>query len=380
MQTCRARKGFSLVELSLVIVVVGMLLVMALPLGKAQLNLKSYEGTAERIAIIQKALVVHAREHKGLPCPASKTEAPNAAGFGMASDCAAAAVAGTLEIGSHPSLVRIGAVPTRTLNLPDSMMFDAWGNRLTYAVTKAAAGAALESGVISVVDANGNEITTPPATATYAVLSSGADGKGTHNRGGAATAACGSASSDSENCDNDIVFRDTVINDGGTPAHFYDDVVRWSTTSLLKEESGQFPPPASGSAPAPSGGGSDEEVSIDWENFRGVFIGWVAGDTSGNNIAYDPENTRRDCSTVPGKEYLCNEILLPDDIDYIIIRRPSILGSGCMLSLHDGPELWRNTFFPLYTKAKVGANRRIVDLTRYGGCVTKIEFHKITEG
>src|SRR5690606_23310055 len=124
-----------------VLVIAGILLGMALSLGKAQMNLKSYQETVDRIEIIQKALIVYARGHKGLPCPASKTEAPDTVDFGMASDCAVAVVAGTLEIGSSPNYVRIGAVPVRTLNLPDGMMFDAWGNRITYAVTKAATGA-----------------------------------------------------------------------------------------------------------------------------------------------------------------------------------------------------------------------------------------------
>lgn len=261
------KRGFSLIELPIVLVVIGIILSSVIPVASAHVDIKKIETTRDKLAVISKALNVHAILHKGLPCPASKTALPDTAQFGMASDCETAPIAGVAEIGTDPNYIRVGAIPVRTLNLPEHLMFDGWSNRFTYAVTKSATGATLPSGIIDVVDANGNQITDPPASATYVVFSSGKDGKGTHRRRGEATTACNAAAKDGENCDDDIIFRDTRMNDGDTASLYYDDLILWKTTPTIKDEIGAL---GGGS----SGGGETQVAGEDWSTFRG-FIGQV---------------------------------------------------------------------------------------------------------
>lgn len=338
-----ASRGFSLIELSIVLAVIGIMLALALPLGTAQMNVKKYGSTADKLDVIQDALNLHAKLNGGLPCPASKTSLPDTVDFGMATDCTAAAAPGTLETGSSPSLVRVGAVPARTLNLPERMMFDAWGRRFTYAVTRAAVGSSLSAGVITVVDANGNGITTPPSSAAYVVFSSGAEGKGTHLRHGVATSACGSSTKDSENCDNNTTFRDMALNNGAADAGFYDDVLRWSTADTINDAIG-----ATAGGGAPGGGaptGPEREWEEDWSSFRGLHVTKVNSRASGGYgdtcppyipyhfFAFDPENARMNCldscrsSPAADDNRYCTTIRIPDDVSLIEVTVPSRLSA-----------------------------------------------------
>ncbi len=332
------KQGFSLIELSIVLVIIGVILSSIIPLASAHVDVKKIETTREKLVVIQKALNLYATLNKALPCPASKTAAPDSANFGLASDCTAAPVAGVTQIGTDPNYVRVGAVPVRALNLPEAMMFDSWNNRFTYAVTRAATGAALADGIISVTDANNNPVTSPASSAVYVVFSSGKDGKGTHNRNGVATSACATGAKDGENCDGDIIFRDTAINDGDNASLYFDDLVLWRTKPMVEDESGALGGSSGGGDPSPGPGEeSFEGKKIDWSNYRGVFFarhGYGQGEDGSSlpypylcplpgkcaGFSYDPENVGRVCYASPSVEKDCEEILVPDDVNYLLVR------------------------------------------------------------
>ncbi len=355
------KQGFSLIELSIVLVIIGIVLASTIPLASAHVNVKKIETTRDKLELIHKALNVHAKINKDLPCPASRTALPGTATFGVETDCEAAPVAGVTEIGTDPDYIRIGTVPVRTLNLPEHMMFDSWSNRFTYAVTKAATNSVLPAGIIDIVDENGNPVTTPPASAAYVVFSSGKDGKGTHRRRGEATAACNTSAKDGENCDNDITFRDMSLNDGDVTAQYFDDLVLWRTTPTIKDEIGALGGGSSG------GGGETEVAGDDWSSFRGFvannsdnvfqwlgydyqFLGTEASDPADDasgrvwNFArcrltchwvrgefatplFDPEGVRS-YIIGPGGEHIYKRVNIPNGISRVLISFPNST-SGC---------------------------------------------------
>ncbi len=238
------KKGFSLIELSIVFVVIGILMTGAITFVSGYTKGHQIKETKMKLGAIEKELIVHVRKYGHLPCPASRTVALGTANFGMSpSACNIAPPAGTADVNSGK--VRIGMVPVKSLGLPQNYAFDGWGNRITYsAIRNLAVGQSTynsytttdTNGVIIIQDGNGNQLY--PADdkniTAYALVSHGADGKGSFNRTGQNVVACGTATKDSENCDdNDSLFFDMPINDGDVPASYFNDYIRWKPITSL---------------------------------------------------------------------------------------------------------------------------------------------------
>ena len=113
--------GFTLVEVAIVIVIVGLLLGGAVLTLSAQMDLKNNAETAETLRRAQDALLGFAAANGRLPCPAiaSGQEALNA-GTGC-----------TTLLGGFVPATTLGIGPTDA----QGFLIDAWGNRIRYAVT-----------------------------------------------------------------------------------------------------------------------------------------------------------------------------------------------------------------------------------------------------
>jgi len=113
--------GFTLVELSIVLVIVALLIGgMLVPLSTQQ-DLQNAKETKRQMADIKEALYGFAAANCRLPCPANPVTPSGTAGAGIAYDSAPAGCASAVE----------GVLPWATLGLPET---DAWGRRLTYRV------------------------------------------------------------------------------------------------------------------------------------------------------------------------------------------------------------------------------------------------------
>lgn len=243
MRASTSTSGFSLLETSIVLVILATIATGLLALGAKKAEQNRYDQTRYALDEVESALKAFVEKGGYLPCPASPSAAPGSATFGVADDCAAAtpALANITVSGTGTNEeVWIGAVPTRTLSLPDSLMYDAMGNRLRYTVMKKLAidtegvgefCSTVTTGGIRIMDAYGNQI--PPAATNsvvaYALVSFGKDAVGAYQRNGAAGTACPAASTvvREENCDADQTFIDAAYNDGTVAASYFDDMVRW---------------------------------------------------------------------------------------------------------------------------------------------------------
>lgn len=238
--------GFTLIELAIVMVISGFLISL---LGSALVSYtkkNKIKTTEFRMEKIEEALEQYLNINGRYPCAASRFLGPDDTNFAeqQTTNCRGGPVlAGTVrvpgQLGSSPlNSVRIGAVPTRTLNLPDEFIVDAWGNKFTYAVTETQAtivpldpnqSYAADGGRIAVRDGVSNTVVFPANSAHYVIISHGITGNGAYPLGAATTPSvvCGAAA-DSLNCnDASSIFRTTLVNSDVGNASFFDDYVRF---------------------------------------------------------------------------------------------------------------------------------------------------------
>jgi prepilin-type N-terminal cleavage/methylation domain-containing protein len=228
------RVGFSLLELSIGLVIMSVLATGALTVGGVVVEQQQFNGTKDRVAEAKKALMEYFAVNGRLPCAARFSAAPNTANYGVEVDCTAV-VADTTRVGGN---LRIGALPVRTLGLRDSAMGDEYGNRILYAVSEDFTNAgtvAAGTGRITMRDGGGNAIATAGTNnaGAFVVFSTGPDGKGGYRlQTGAARGGC-TGGLDTENCNGDAVFRDAKFNNATGAAAFYDDMLAWAPKYLM---------------------------------------------------------------------------------------------------------------------------------------------------
>ncbi len=236
-------QGFTLIEMALVMVIGGILLAF---MGSALLTYvekSRADKTEYRMDAIKIALSEYLSINRRYPCTARRDIGPGVAGtpaFGVeVSTQCTGNIAGTVRTNvadAQDQQVRIGSVPTRTLNLPDEMAIDGWGNRFTYAVTINQANLdptpnvgtlyRNDGGVIRIADSTGTEFVTD---AHYALISHGVSGIGSFNLAGNLTTPCRTGAADPlderTNCDDDRSFTTTLIKVDANNNQFFDDVL-----------------------------------------------------------------------------------------------------------------------------------------------------------
>ena len=228
--------------------VLGLLSGSLLSLGARHSDQTALTRAQARLAALDDAIARYYRTHGTLPCPAALTIPEDHPDFGRATPaCDSIAAPGTLRALPASGTdgrdnVASGAIPVRSLGLPDSFMYDPWGSRIHYALIAPLATQPLESfstsltsGVLQIVDASGAQITpqTSDIFVPYALWSPGPDKRGAYSRAGVPAGPDCGETSDSENCTNNAILRDADITDATTPANFYFDLLVWNTNKLM---------------------------------------------------------------------------------------------------------------------------------------------------
>ncbi|MDO9357414.1 MAG: prepilin-type N-terminal cleavage/methylation domain-containing protein [Polaromonas sp.] len=121
----RARmRGFSLIEIALVLVIVGLALGGIVAALGPQLDNKNVKDTQDKMKQVSEALVAFTIANRRLPCPASAASGGDEQRIGTVGQCAN---------------FNDGFVPARTLGLErdtNGFLQDAWGFGIRYAVTQ----------------------------------------------------------------------------------------------------------------------------------------------------------------------------------------------------------------------------------------------------
>ena len=124
--------------------------------------------------------------------------------------------------------IKIGGIPYRALGIPYDTTIDGYGNKVTYAVTEryATPDYVIHPGAISIRNAQGESVITPPGSAKYILVRHGEEGKGAYKRSGVKTPlpCYSSEGRDSENCDLDGEFLTAPLSKVAGSS-YYDDVV-----------------------------------------------------------------------------------------------------------------------------------------------------------
>jgi len=243
--------GFTLIELAIVITIISILLAGGLSLSQAQMEKSRVESTEKKLDAIEYALQLHKNMFVRLPCPADGSIDKGNADFGK-ENCADFNF--EADGGDELDRIKIGVVPTRTLNLPDEFMLDGWGRRISYAIDIEYTNLWREDfispnktrgqGAIIIKDRNNNERTSQneingvDIQAVYALISYGKNGHGAWTQNGERLNLQSISLTETENAHIDNSFDNEFIDDSimglSSGATYFDDFVRWKIKKQLE--------------------------------------------------------------------------------------------------------------------------------------------------
>lgn len=261
--TDKKNNGFTLIELSIVILIIGILILPILELYNSYLLRKEMIVTRENVQMAVDGLSLVLNRY---PCPSDRSLTSGNPNFGIEQCdlttiplCTVPGLQGICratsafdrDVNGAPDEIIIGGVPNfyyqsySAAMVPDvatktkvdfvdgSTVLDGWNNKLTYAVvanvTRPNRAAAViqrdfKAGVISARDENGNPTAGINDNALFAVISHGKDGRGGFNYNGIGFDNC-LATARGENCDEDTTFMQGIALSEGTDP--FDDISKF---------------------------------------------------------------------------------------------------------------------------------------------------------
>ena len=216
--------GFTLIEISIAIIVIGLLITPLFTLYDTYITEKRLRDTNDTIQTVSTSLELFRDLNGFYPCPAPMDSTPNdtvrvngraqpcdAAVFTAASQDPGDCVDGICLKSSDrtditASDIVMGTIPFRDIQMTEAESLDGYGNRLLYAVTQDLTDITTfdsTRGGISIVDASGN-LLTEKKDSMYLVLSYGASKQGAYNRNAVIQQPCPTTGIEIDNCVNDF--------------------------------------------------------------------------------------------------------------------------------------------------------------------------------
>jgi prepilin-type N-terminal cleavage/methylation domain-containing protein len=290
------QKGFTLVEMAIVLMIAGLLLSAFLGVGSAQLQSSRISSTKQKQETIKLALINFISRNYRIPCPAIATLARGAVGYGVE-----ALNPGTCTGTNINGNVVSGIVPWSSLGLSEENADDGYYHRFTYQVallstnTNSSTIAGLK-GAISIhtntpallgptTNANPTQNQTNdctiggfgvgdfnPCAAVVVIVSHGNNGLGAYNSSGIRnTLPSGADEIENTNDDSKFVIKDFSDN---TTNPFDDIIIALSSTNLL--------------TPLTTHGSLQDYTSIMYENISNIKNAVIADAINNKNGDSNP--------------------------------------------------------------------------------------------
>jgi type II secretory pathway pseudopilin PulG len=208
----RRLSGFTLAEMAIVTLLIGIALTLGVGMLKAQMDNAATSSTQKKQEVIRNALVAFLRNNNWrLPCPDTN--------FDGKEDPA----------GGGPCPAYFGVLPYITLGLPREMVMDGWGNYMSYRVDGPiwTTTAAFNPGSLGTLTVN-SDASPPPLTssAVAVIISHGKNGSGAYTLTGSQNSIVGLGVNEKSNTTFagpyfKREYTDSLLAPGGT----FDDIV-----------------------------------------------------------------------------------------------------------------------------------------------------------
>jgi type II secretory pathway pseudopilin PulG len=241
----RTSSGFTLAELAIVTVIVGLLLGGLLVTLSTQIDQRNISDTQKTLDLARDALIGYAIANGRLPCPA----AANLTGVEAPIGGSTSVIPCTAPYSGFYPAVTVGLTPTDS----SGYLLDSYGNRIRYAVTTATTGVANTFTTPNQMKTTGlSSITAPTTGSPYLYVCSTSTGMTT-----GASASCpststltygavaviyslgknyatgGTGADESKNLDNDRAFIYQTLQPVGAANGEFDDLVTWLSPNVL---------------------------------------------------------------------------------------------------------------------------------------------------
>jgi len=315
------KKAFSLIELSIVIVIISILLSGALSIVTSTTNSSKIKATNNNINEVYNAIKVYLLTNNRLPCPAPITAIKSTSDSygtttGTAGNCS---VAGVYTSNEHANLV-YGMVPVKDLGLSADMAEDAFGNKLAYIVNKRFTAGGIadntfggdNAGLITIKETTsamvgGAEVNqTNTSSAIFVIISYGSNKLGAFGINSATQNAESADEGESSNYAVPVTattasLQDTFYSHAGN-SDVFDDIVLYRTRDMLVTEAGAF-----NLIPCPALSGTSSGVSYVGDNGVTSYMTWSKA-TYGQIAAADTNCPSGYLQTVAKPTKKCNAL------------------------------------------------------------------------
>lgn len=224
------QSGSSLIAMAIMIIVLGTMITGFLFIYQNQELIQKDQETIRKNQVISMAIKDYLMRYGRLPCPAPINVQRDSPFFGIEDpvqvctspnyysafllsrgivttqpipQCPTAAP--NCRPGAVRSPIKIGTIPTRSLNINDDYMVDGYGHRYVYAVTETLATDVInpnaDFGSIDIIDEDGLTLPAQRGHVKYIFFSPGRDPRGAYTSGGGMVQPCQINTVAGQNCD-----------------------------------------------------------------------------------------------------------------------------------------------------------------------------------